>query len=92
MTASIRRLAGLLLALALLVPAGALRAEDWLAKAKEHRIVLKDFAFGTGETLPEITMHALTLGEPRRDSEGRIVNAVMLLHGTGGDGTSLLQP
>lgn len=92
MTAAIRRLAALLLALALLAPAGVLRAEDWLARAQEHRIVLKDFAFGTGETLPAITMHALTLGEPRRDAEGRIVNAVMLLHGTGGDGTSLLQP
>lgn len=93
MTTRIHHALGLLLALAfLLLPASALRAEDWLARAKEHRIVLKDFAFGTGETLPAITMHALTLGEPRRDAQGRIVNAVMLLHGTGGDATSLLQP
>lgn len=92
MTNLIHRTLALLLALAALLPAHPLKAEDWVAQAKEHRIVLKDFAFGTGETLPEITMHALTLGEPRRDAKGEIVNAVMLLHGTGGDAASLLQP
>lgn len=92
MTTLFRRLTALLLALALALPVHALKAEDWLAKATEHRIVLKDFAFGTGEALPQITMHALTLGEPRRDAKGQIVNAVMLLHGTGGDAASLLQP
>ena len=74
------------------LPFTAARAEDWLAKAEEHTIVLKDFSFGTGETLPEITMHALTLGEPRRNAAGEIENAVMLLHGTGGSAASLLQP
>lgn len=92
MTRLIHRAATLLLALALALPLGALKAEDWLAKASEHKIVLEDFRFGTGETLPAITMHALTLGSPRRDATGRIVNAVMLLHGTGGDAASLLQP
>ena len=67
-------------------------AEDWIAQAQEHEIVLEDFTFDTGETLRSITMHALTLGEPRRNADGEIVNAVMLLHGTGGDATSLLRP
>jgi homoserine O-acetyltransferase len=92
MTRLIRRAVRLLLVLALALPLTALHAEDWLVKATERKIVLKDFTFGTGETLPEITMHALTLGEPRRDARGQVVNAVMLLHGTGGDATSLLQP
>jgi homoserine O-acetyltransferase len=89
--AAIRSLA-LMLVLALALPGQALRAEDWRAQAKEHSIAIKDFRFGTGETLPEVTMHALTLGTPRRNAAGEIVNAVMLLHGTGGDATSLLQP
>lgn len=92
MIAALFRPLAMLLALAFSLNAHALKAEDWLAQAKEHRVVLKDFAFGTGETLPEITMHALTLGEPRRNAKGEIVNAVMLLHGTGGDASTLLQP
>ena len=86
----IRLVAAILVTLAL--PLTALKAEDWVAKADEHTVVLENFTFGTGETLPEVTMHALTLGSPQRDADGRIVNAVMLLHGTGGDATSLLQP
>ena len=88
----IRYAAALILVLTLGLPLTALKAEDWVAKAQEHTIVLNDFAFGTGETLPAITMHGLTLGEPRRNAKGEIENAVMLLHGTGGDATSLLQP
>lgn len=75
---------------AMLAPPAA--AEDWVARAERHEITLADFTFHTGETLPEITMVAYTLGTPRRDSEGRIDNAVMLLHGTGGNGTTLLLP
>lgn len=92
MTIRLSRALALVLALVLALPLNGLKAENWLAKATEHRIVLKDFAFGTGETLPQVTIHALTLGEPRRNAKGEIVNAVMLLHGTGGDATSLLQP
>jgi homoserine O-acetyltransferase/O-succinyltransferase len=86
----IRCFAALLAALSL--PLAPLKAEDWVAKAEEHSFALKDFRFGTGETLPQIAMHALTLGIPHRNAEGQIDNAVMLLHGTGGDATSLLQP
>jgi hypothetical protein len=89
---TLRYAAALILVLMLGLPLSALKAEDWLSKAQEHTIVLNDFAFGTGETLPAITMHGLTLGEPRRNAKGEIENAVMLLHGTGGDATSLLQP
>lgn len=96
MIAQFRRTLALLLALGMALsgalPASALRAEDWVAQAEEHRIVLKDFTFGTGETLSEVTMHALTLGTPRRDANGKIVNAVMLLHGTGGEASTLLAP
>ncbi len=67
-------------------------AKDWAALAERQEIELPDFAFHTGETLPSITMSVYTLGTPRREAEGKITNAVMLLHGTGGSGLSLLRP
>jgi homoserine O-acetyltransferase len=56
----------------------------------EGDYVIRDFHFASGETLPELRLHYTTLGQPRRDSHGRVVNAVLILHGTGGSGRSLL--
>ena len=53
---------------------------------------IANFRFGTGETLPELRLHYVTLGTPRRDSAGHTRNAVLLLHGTGGNAHSLLAP
>jgi homoserine O-acetyltransferase/O-succinyltransferase len=55
-------------------------------------VVLPNFRFGTGETLPQLKLHYLTLGTPHRNSAGHIDNAILLLHGTGGDAHSLLNP
>ena len=52
----------------------------------------RDFRFGTGETLADLRLHYLTLGDPRRDASGHTVNAVLLIHGTGGDAHTLLNP
>ena len=71
--------------------AGQASAEDWVAQAEKHSVELADFSFHTGEMLPSITMTYYTLGTPERDAEGQITNAVMLLHGTGGNGRSLLR-
>jgi homoserine O-acetyltransferase len=54
---------------------------DWIAK---------NFIFTTGETLPELRLHYTTLGTPRRDAEGVVRNAVIIMHGTGGSGRSFL--
>jgi homoserine O-acetyltransferase len=54
--------------------------------------VIHNFRFGTGESLPELKLHYLTLGQPHRDAAGHTDNAVLLLHGTGGDAYSLLNP
>jgi len=53
---------------------------------------IHDFRFGTGETLADLRLHYVTLGKPRRDAAGHTVNAVLLIHGTGGDAHSLLNP
>ena len=53
---------------------------------------LPNFHFRSGETLPTLHLHYLTLGSPHRNEKGAIDNAVLLLHGTGGDAHSLLAP
>ena len=59
---------------------------------KEGDYILKDFRFGSGETLPELKMHYRTLGTAKRNAEGQITNGIVLLHGTSGSGNSWLQP
>src|SRR5437588_11279063 len=59
---------------------------------REQDIVLKDFRFRDGESLPDVRMHVRTLGAPHRNAAGQIDNAVMVLHGTGGDGKQFLRP
>ena len=58
----------------------------------EQDVVLKDFRFRDGETLPQLRIHYTTLGQPHRNAKGEIDNAVMVLHGTGGDGKQFLRP
>ena len=58
----------------------------------EGDFVLHDFHFASGEALAELRLHYTTLGSPQRDAQGHIINAVMLLHGTGGDGHQFLRP
>jgi homoserine O-acetyltransferase len=53
---------------------------------------VRDFKFQSGETLPELKLHYTTLGTPFRDHSGRVTNAVLVLHGTGGDGHQFLRP
>jgi homoserine O-acetyltransferase/O-succinyltransferase len=53
---------------------------------------IANFRFGTGQTLPQLRLHYLTLGTPHTDAQGHTDNAVLLLHGTGGDAHSLMNP
>jgi homoserine O-acetyltransferase len=62
------------------------------APLREGDVVLRDFRFASGESLPELRMHYVTLGTPARDAKGRVTNAVLVLHGTGGSGRQFLQP
>lgn len=59
---------------------------------KDGTYTIKNFRFKTGESLPELRLHYLTLGQPHRDAAGHTDNAVLLLHGTGGNAHSLLNP
>jgi homoserine O-acetyltransferase/O-succinyltransferase len=58
----------------------------------EGDFIAKNFKFRSGETMPELRLHYTTLGKPVRNAEGRVTNAVLILHGTGGSGNQFLQP
>src|SRR5205814_1597757 len=68
-----------------------LRAADYPAPTQADS-VLRDFRFASGETLPELRLHYRTLGRPRRDDQGVVRNAVLILHGTTGSGASFIRP
>lgn len=57
----------------------------------EGDFVIRDFRFTSGETLPELRMHYRTYGTPRRDAQGRVANAVLIMHGTGGTGAQFVR-
>ncbi|MGJ4943268.1 alpha/beta fold hydrolase [Bradyrhizobium sp. HKCCYLS1011] len=71
-------------ATALLLSSMAALAGDYPAP-KEGDFVAKDFKFHTGETLPELRLHYVTVGEPTGQP-------VLVLHGTGGSAASMLTP
>lgn len=81
---------GISAALAALALAGAAQAAA--PQPTAHDYVIKDFRFGTGETLPELKIRYHTLGTPRTDAAGKVTNAVLILHGTGGSGRSFTNP
>src|ERR1039457_3768973 len=56
---------------------------DWVAR---------NFTFKSGEKLPELRLHYITLGAPARDAAGHVRNAVLVMHGTTGSGRAFLNP
>jgi homoserine O-acetyltransferase len=54
--------------------------------------ILRDFRFASGEALPELKLHYVTLGRKLDDGRGRTMNAVLVLHGTGGSSAQFLGP
>ncbi len=56
----------------------------------EGEFLARDFVFEDGSRLQELRLHYVTLGSPKRDSAGHVLNAVLLLHGTTGTGRQFL--
>jgi homoserine O-acetyltransferase len=61
-------------------------------QTREGDFAIRDFPFRSGERLQELRLHYTTLGQPVRDAQGHVTNAVLILHGTGGDGHQFLRP
>jgi homoserine O-acetyltransferase len=60
------------------------------AHVSEGDYVADNFRFVSGETLPELRLHYTALGQPHRNADGRVDNAVLILHATGGSGRNFL--
>ncbi|MDP1836238.1 MAG: alpha/beta fold hydrolase [Chlamydiales bacterium] len=52
--------------------------------------VIPDYLFRNGERLSNVKIHYYTLGTPKRNAQGDVINAVLLLHWTGASGQALL--
>jgi homoserine O-acetyltransferase len=73
-----------LLTLAVTLTAAACLAADYPAP-QEGSWVVRDFRFHTGEVLSELRLHYTTVGAPTGEP-------VLILHGTNGSGTGMLNP
>jgi len=86
-----RSMAVLIVLLAMATSSATLAQSAPLA-TEEGDYVARQFRFASGATLPELRLHYTTLGKPARDAAGHVTNAVLVLHGTGGDGHQFLRP
>ena len=68
----------------------AIALQPALPAVTEGDFTIRDFRFASGEVLPELRLHYRTLGTPRRDADGRVRNAVLIMHGTGGTGAQFV--
>jgi homoserine O-acetyltransferase/O-succinyltransferase len=59
-------------------------------EVREADFRIANFRFESGQTLPELKLHYRTLGVLQRDSGGHAINAVLILHGTGGTGAQFV--
>lgn len=75
----------------ILLGAGGVASAADFPKPVEGDVVLKEFPFASGQTLPELKMHYRTLGKPVRGPDGKVANAVLVLHGTGGSGANFVE-
>jgi len=79
-------------AVASVLLAAAASAQDRAASGTQGDYVTRDFRFADGSVLPELRIHYVTLGAPKRDASGTVRNAVLILHGTTGNGGGFLRP
>src|SRR5437879_5920991 len=79
-----------IIALLLIAAAHASAAE--FPRPAQADYTIRDFHFRDGQTLPELRMHYRTLGEPKRDGQGIVRNAVLIMHGTTGSGAQFIRP
>lgn len=58
--------------------------------AKQADVWYNNYLFRSGEVLPKLRLHYVTLGTPHRNAQSEIDNAILLLHWTGASGATLL--
>ncbi len=58
----------------------------------EGDYTIRNFKFTSGESLPELKIHYRTLGKINKDSNDKVTNAVLIMHGTTGSGAQFIRP
>jgi homoserine O-acetyltransferase len=58
----------------------------------EGDYTIRDFKFASGETLPALRVHYRTIGRIAKDAQGKVTNAVLIMHGTTGSGAQFIRP
>lgn len=92
MNASLVRSSTLFAAICIITSLPSFGQQSTMPSTTEGDYVVKNFKFRSGESLPELRLHYATLGKAVRDAQGRVTNAVLILHGTGGTGHQFLSP
>jgi homoserine O-acetyltransferase len=77
--------------IALLLVASPLLAADY-PEPTVGDFVMNDVTFESGEKLATVRMHYRTLGTIRQGANGRVNNAVLIMHGTTGSGAGFIRP
>jgi len=67
-----------------------LQGAPWTETLKQGDYIVRDFTFKSGEVMHDLKLHYYTLGAPQKDPTGRVTNAVIIMHGTGGTGRQFL--
>src|SRR5437867_8650428 len=74
----------------------AIRATSLIAAAADYPApteadyTIRNFKFASGETLPELRIHYRTLGKIDKNAQGKVTNAVLIMHGTTGSGAQFV--
>ena len=58
--------------------------------AVEGDFTIKDFSFVNGEKLASLNLHYAMIGKPQTNKEGKVINAVLIMHGSTGSGKNFL--
>ena len=58
----------------------------------EGDYVVDNFQFKSGENLAKLNLHYTTIGKITYGTDGRVNNAILIMHGTTGSGTGFLSP
>jgi homoserine O-acetyltransferase len=79
-------------AFALSILAASLAPAAEYPPSNEGDYVISDFKFASGEAMPKLRIHYHTLGKIEKDAQGRVMNAVLIMHGTTGSGAQFIRP
>ena len=50
--------------------------------------IVSNYQFASGENMPQVKLHYRTIGTPKRNADGQVTNAVLLLQGNTGTGAN----